>query len=465
MKSVPVFLLLSTAAFSQAFDCYPVFTLSGTGGAITMKCGAGGVGPAGPQGIQGIAGVPGANGPQGIQGVPGDPGPVGAQGIQGVQGIQGIQGVPGPQGLPGSGGSGTSPWVYAEAFGAVGDGVHDDTAAINAALDSVGGTTVVPGSAGTVALLNGKTYLTSSALLINKSFVNLICAGLGMMQCVVKSTSTTDDIVRFNGMGAGNCDTGSIYWSGIKGLWLTRATAATAGAGVSVQKGCWVKIEDIESEESFNNFYISSSANTLINRAQASWRTNQAGTRNGLFIDSSSGGFANASTRIKHFVVDAAHGNNGILLQGQCIADTFIDDFEIAHGDVGININALSARFSHCDGDVHITNPVMDLTGVAGIKVNNVTDGMAPFVGISGGYIAAQGGFAIDIESSRGVFVQNMTLRSPGEAAVKINGPSSRNTIIGNKIDQSIVGVSVVGGSLNSVIGNTINAPPTVPAT
>ncbi len=163
--------------------------------------------------------------------------------------------------------------------------------------------------------------------------------------------------------------------------------------------------------------------------------------------------------------MDATSGgdNTGILLSGQCIADTYIDKFEIAKGGYGINIVASNARFSHCNGNIHITEPIMDLTNWAGILITNVIGGTAPFVEISGGYIAAQGGYAIDIEGSIGVQVQGMTLRSPGVAAVKIGGASSLNAIIGNKIDGSVVGLSIVGSS-NKFIGNTINAAQATPA-
>jgi len=175
MKLVLSVLLLSIASFAQSFDCYPVFTLNGTGGAVTMKCGTGG----GTVGPQGPAGPTGATGPAGQDGAAGPAGPQGIQGIQGIQGVAGAVGAvgatgpQGPQGPAGTGGSG-SPWVSAETFGAVGDCVTDDTAAIQAALDSVGSTSFDPTGAGTVALRAGHCYKTSAALNINKSFVNLI---------------------------------------------------------------------------------------------------------------------------------------------------------------------------------------------------------------------------------------------------------------------------------------------------
>ena len=464
MRLVLLLLVLSFPSFAQSFDCYPVFTLNGTAGAVTMKCGTGG----GSVGPQGPAGPTGATGPAGQDGAAGPAGPQGIQGIQGIQGVAGAVGAPGPQGPQGPAGSGGggSPWVSAETFGAVGDCVADDTAAIQAALDSVGSTSFDPTGAGTVALRAGHCYKTSATLNINKSFVDLICAGTGMQQCTIKSSSTTADIIRVNGGGAGNCNAGGVNWSSVRDLWLKRTTPATAGSGVNVTNGCWTRIDSVRSDDSANGFYISSSANTLLDKSIVYWNNYGGFSRNGLFIDSSSGGFANASTRINSLTVDASSGGNntGILLSGQCIADTYIRDFEIAKGGYGINIAASSARFNHCNGNIHITNPVMDLTSWAGILITNVIGGTAPFVGIEGGYIAAQGGYAVDIEGSIGVSVQGMTLRSPGQAAVKINGASSLNSIIGNKIDSSVVGVQITGGTSNKVIGNTFYSPSSTPS-
>lgn len=80
-------------------------------------------GDKGEPGLRGEQGIPGV----GIQGEKGDTGIQGEQGLQGEQGAQGEQGI---QGVPGAG------FNDVTSFGAVGDGVSDDTNALIAALES-----------------------------------------------------------------------------------------------------------------------------------------------------------------------------------------------------------------------------------------------------------------------------------------------------------------------------------------
>ena len=64
------------------------------------------------------------------------------------------------------------PWVDVRAFGAVGDGVTDDTAAIQAAIDNVGAA-----GGGTILIPSGRTFILGSAITVTDSNMHLVIDG------------------------------------------------------------------------------------------------------------------------------------------------------------------------------------------------------------------------------------------------------------------------------------------------
>lgn len=165
-----------------------------------IKLSANLTGPTGPQGDVGPTGATGPTGPTGPKGDQGDPGAAGPIGLTGPKGDKGDQGDTGPAG-PGSGDMSlastqtvTGPKIFNSgtlldrgshvfnvlAFGAIGDGVADDTAEIQAAIDAA-----AAAGGGTVFIPDGDFMISSSITL--KNLVSI--TGVGLSSRIVMSNA------------------------------------------------------------------------------------------------------------------------------------------------------------------------------------------------------------------------------------------------------------------------------------
>lgn len=147
----------------------------------------------------------------------GPPGVAGANGAPGATGAQGVQGVTGPQGIQGpKGDKGTFPYFNVQDYGAAGNGVHDDTTSIQAAIVDaaiIGGTVFFPSG----------TYLITAALVMYTA-VSLL--GVGSEATIITQSSTavgalvgtdiasvTIDGILFDGPGSGTANGIDFGWS------------------------------------------------------------------------------------------------------------------------------------------------------------------------------------------------------------------------------------------------------------
>lgn len=210
-------------------DTGPASTVPGPAG---PKGDTGAAGPAGPVGpastVPGPKGDTGAAGPAGPAGPKGDtgaastvPGPIGPKGDTGPAGPKGDTGPAGP--------AGDGVWLSVKSFGAIGDGVADDTAAINTTIQSL------PTGGGTVHFPAG-TYKISDNIISRNA---LALVGEGSSSTVVYQSNTTKHGLLCNDQ---------LYLT-IQGLALVGPTTGT-GIGINLMRtnnaaSNYIKMDDV----------------------------------------------------------------------------------------------------------------------------------------------------------------------------------------------------------------------------
>ncbi len=340
--------------------------------------------------------------------------------------------------------------VYPETGGALGDGSHDDTSAIQAAV------ALVSTTGGVVQLGMNKNYKVSSAITITANGVQLIGSGFasipppGLTQ--IASTSATADIITMGAAtGSGNCSvTTSGLWQVVKGIRLTRSVTPSGTAkGINISKACWARVEDVESDQSMTGIYIKSSAVTHVINTQVN-TTGASGSKYGYEIDST--GTANMSTYLTGVGTTGSEGTiTGVYLHGDCVADSFIADAATANTQFGIVITSTNGGASYCNGDIHIFRPVLDVVATKAIVITDLTGNYASVEIASGHIDGASGTVGVEVQNSSGVNLHGSQIRVPSGTGVLLND-SSRNIVSDNKIDLTTLGVSLTGTSSNNIL-------------
>lgn len=375
---------------------------------------------------------------------------------------------------------------YPETYGAVGDGSHDDTTAlqdtINAA-QSAGGGTVVLGS---------KTYLISGALNITESSVAIVgqTAGGpsngGVSGSIIESNSATANIININTGGT------QIYGVMLQNFCVSRSITPTTGDGIvlnSVDDAKLYNIWSIDSRYCFSHvnaqfvWYVDCFAEwTSISNGITGYGFNMIGTNTTGFY----------STRLKDCVVANKSGSGTyhgmhVSTSGNGVADLFCEGFESASCTYGVYIDGTSSNYNE---NIHFLRTIHDNFSVSAFYITGLTSHDS-YVEINGGYIEGVGSaIGIDIEGSSGIVVNNVNFIAFGGNSgpcVLINGSSSKNNVVqanvmycgnssqvmvkldacsNNTVSNNVIvgnadsfttGISLVSASYNTISGNTLS--------
>ena len=354
--------------------------------------------------------------------------PVGnfAQGIQGPAGSPGPAGVQGPQGVAGPNGVSQVVYVNVKDFGAMGDGITDDTVAIQSAISS---------AANLVMWFPPGTYLCSTLIVMAGNFVTLSAVSGAVV--LKKNAGSTPSIMR------------------ITGNYCTIQDIQFDGSSVASGNSC------LEITGTFNKILRCFMSNA---------------TGHGIDLDGSLGLGSASNNWIEDCYI---HNNTGIGISQYTATDNTIVNNQIYfNGDEGVTVDIASYRckiignwiVQNCQsggagnisldqGDLCIIqgNHILGAAGSTHGIVTNNNIGATNYCIISGNQIIDSGGKGIYLKagtSGNASFntVTGNVVRGSGSNSILMDTGCNSNAIVANSLN----GVSVSdGGSSNSVANNT----------
>jgi hypothetical protein len=310
---------------------------------------------------------------------------------------------------------GHTPLVYAEWFGAVGNGTTNDTLAINKAITSLvavdAGVNSQPGNRGGTVQLLAKVYAIT-ALTINRGNVTL--QGMGIGKTVLRQT------------GAGNValsiGSGTQYWYvNCREFSIDNAASlaiATGSVGIAVNGAQQSNFENVSVLQQATGVSITNTGNCYF-RNVATYVTYAptATTIKGFDIN---GATANASLTLDTCAADfpslvssgvpiGGFTSYGFYVHGTTIKDVFFRGCQASNIGYGVYIDGTGGTSAY---DLHFLDTIIDTFFVSAFYFNQL--GVTSTVEINGGWTnpATIGAVAYNVyaASSHGITLTNVTL-------------------------------------------------------
>ena len=268
-----------------------------------------------------------------------------------------------------------TPVYNVKGFGARGDGVTDDTAAIQAAIDAAevaGGMVFVPPG----------IYITTATLTIQASSVVVV----GIHFCsVIKCIDGTKDILK---IGVNDSENGSlVYFNGVYGLQLTRDSIPTAAV-------CGIRLTGARNGYYENIFLTKQKVGILLEKDSGENTFSHIQVRegvSGLQVDGTTSVISARPSNVDNtFYNLMCYGLTGIAVYffGSNIGDCFFDHLKAIGCKYGVVIEYIASGRSPGDYyyNFEFDAPIIDSCLYHGIHASNVSG-----VNIKDGWIASNG--------------------------------------------------------------------------
>jgi hypothetical protein len=359
-----------------------------------------------------------------------------------------------------------TPSIYAEWFGAKGDGTTNDTVAIQAAISA---------TFSTVQLL-AKSYAFTSGLTITHNGETLAGTAIGQLTPYLGTTlttsTTTGDSIKLSGGGAGECDGAGINAVTLRDFNIVHTAAQTVNASIDVEHGCLDNISNIYTYDSFIGIYAASSTLLTIEHTHHYFPTDSSSSRYGIQLDGSTGAHSVDSIYINFNTVTGGGSNHitGLYLGPGNVGDVYVNTFEPGIVDYGIQIHPTTCTNTACNENIRINRLIADQNLVAGLYINNLTavgSFIRPSVTVTDIYVDSNvdNGIGIDLNNgTQGVIVNGGTLSALstangtiGVSVVDSNQNNISNVIFyGWKTAMELHGSG--GATHNTINGNLFNS-------
>jgi len=355
-----------------------------------------------------------------------------------------------------------------KAYGAIGDGIADDSGAIQAAIDAASG----GWDSGGVVYFPVGNYRLASTLLVNEPNVTLMGASVGSTKLLLAASANFPAITfsgHLDGVPATPTNNGTFPWNfSIREMWIEKETPVVNGApAISLFCIQMARLHNIQIRGFGTGILCSASFNVYGH--QVNIQSNSAATIPELYGWKFDSDYANFSCYLSHCTAGFGGENvatvesYGYYNAGTHPSDWFLDHCEAGVCTVGFYYSGNTAAAISDVFDIHFVGCIADQCQYGFLILDNLSPGATGGqVDIDSCYWANRFTTVVPTPNGQGVGIGNcsgVTVRGfqaySGNPADPTHYQDNYGIFVSNSKDVSITGANIKGNALQGIYVDT----------